>query len=317
MFAFSLTGVTDYLSRLARISHFFNFISCFSVKMLYIVARPADQALPRRLYIYGILCEKGIDHMGLAGGIVGGIIGGIIGGPWGIAIGAGLGAYLTGSGKKPDESETAKIDGFKTFFLCLGKLAKADGVVTQNEADFIKELLHTLELPPEVRKQLIASFNAGKTDPRSFPQCVRALAQYFPPRDNRVALMQSFCTLAIADGSLDSGTKNLLTEAETALDLPGYTVSFIAENFHISTEEPQTVQQTDELTEAYRILDVTSAASDEEIKQARRKKLLEYHPDRIQGKGLPDSFIAFAAEQTRKINDAYDLISARRGMKTR
>ena len=256
--------------------------------------------------------------MGLAGGIVGGIIGGIIGGPWGIAIGAGLGAYLTGSGeKKPGEGAAAKEEGFKTFFLCLGKLAKADGIVTQNEADFIKELLHTLELPPEARKQLITAFNAGKTDPRSFPQCVRALGQYFPDRDDRVALMQSFCTLAVADGSLDSGTKDLLTEAEKVLSLSGYTASFIAENFQSSTEEPHTVQQTDELTEAYRILEVPSSASDEEIKQARRKKLLEYHPDRIQGKGLPDSFIAFAAEQTRKINEAYDLISARRGMKNR
>ena len=56
---------------------------------------------------------------------------------------------------------------------------------------------------------------------------------------------------------------------------------------------------------------------DAEVKQARRKKLLEYHPDRIQGKGLPDSFIAFAAEQTRKINEAYELIASRRGMKNR
>ncbi len=256
--------------------------------------------------------------MGLAGGIVGGIIGGIIGGPWGVAIGAGLGAYLTGSGeKKPGNGEISKTDGLKAFFLCLGKLAKADGVVTQNEADFIKELLRMLELPADVRKLLIASFNAGKTDPRSFPQCVRALAPYFPDRGDRIALMQAFCTLAVADGSLDAGTKTLLTEAEKALDLYGYTESFIAENCRIHKGSPHNVQQTDELTEAYRILEVPADASDEEIKQARRKKLLEYHPDRIQGKGLPDSFITFAAEQTRKVNEAYDLISARRGMKNR
>lgn len=258
--------------------------------------------------------------MGLAGGIVGGIIGGIIGGPWGIAIGAGLGSYLTGSGdKKPEtgKDDSLNPDSLMAFFLCLGKLAKADGVVTQNEADFIKELLRTLELPADLRKQMIAAFNRGKTDPRSFPQCVRALAQYFPERKDRVTLMQTFCTLAVADGSLDAGTKSLLIEAEKTLNISGYTASFIAENCQTHKDEPRTAQQTDELTEAYRILEVTSAASDEEIKQARRKKLLEYHPDRIQGKGLPDSFIAFAAEQTRKINEAYDLIAARRGMKKR
>ena len=259
--------------------------------------------------------------MGLAGGIVGGIIGGIIGGPWGIAIGAGLGSYLTGSGKsEPEESqETDGAQGIKTFFLCLGKLAKADGIVTQNEADFIKSLLHELELQDDEKKQLIAAFNAGKTDPRTFPQCVLALANFFPDRNDRANLMQTFCVLAIADGPMDTGTKELLTVAERFLDLSGFTDNFIAENFQTNgeehTEEPCVAPQTDDLAEAYRILEVSSDASDEEIKQSRRKKLLEYHPDRIQGKGLPDAFIAFAAEQTRKINDAYDLIAVRRGMK--
>ena len=158
-------------------------------------------------------------------------------------------------------------------------------------------------------------FNAGKTDLRTFPQCVQALAPCFPDRGDRVSLMQTFCTLAIADGSLDSGTEALLTAAEKTLNLPGYTKTFIAENCRTHTDAPHRAPQTDELSEAYRILEVTTKASDDEIKQARRKKLLEYHPDRIQGKGLPDSFIAFAAEQTRKINEAYDLICARRGTK--
>ena len=259
--------------------------------------------------------------MGLAGGIVGGIIGGIIGGPWGIAIGAGLGSYLTGSGQKKTE-EPRKTDGFaglKAFFLCLGKLAKADGVVTQNEADFIKGLLRELDFQGDVKKQLIAAFNAGKTDPRTFPQCVRALASYFPDRSDRTNLMQTFCVLAVADGTLDKGTKSLLTEAEKLLNLNGFTDHFIAENFQTyreeHREEPRVAPRTDDLAEAYRTLEIPPASTDAEVKQARRKKLLEYHPDRIQGRGLPDSFIAFAAEQTRKINEAYELIAARRGMK--
>lgn len=254
-------------------------------------------------------------------GLAGGIIGGIIGGPWGIAIGAGLGSYLTGSGKSEPEGsrKTDGIQGLKVFFLCLGKLAKADGVVTQNEADFIKGILRELDFQGDAKKQLIAAFNAGKTDPRTFPQCVQPLASFFPGRNDRTSLMQTFCVLAVADGSLDAGTKALLTEAEKLLNLSGFTDNFIVENFRTHSEEhreePRVAPQTDELAEAYRTLEIPPASTDAEVKQARRKKLLEYHPDRIQGKGLPDSFIAFAAEQTRKINEAYELIAARRGMK--
>ena len=249
-------------------------------------------------------------------GLAGGIIGGIIGGPWGIAIGAGLGSYLTGSGQEKPE-DLSKTDGLKTFFLCLGKLAKSDGIVTQNEADFIKGLLRELDCQGDVKKQLIAAFNAGKTDPRTFPQCVRPLASYFPDRNERISLMQIFCILSVADGSLDVGTQELLTEAERLLDLSGFTDHFIAENSQTHREKPHAAPRTDELAEAYRTLEIQPASTDEEVKQARRKKLLEYHPDRIQGKGLPDSFIAFAAEQTRKINEAYELIASRRGMKNR
>lgn len=250
--------------------------------------------------------------MGLAGGIIGGIIGGMVGGPWGAAVGAGLGAYLTRDGQT---DTTPRTGGLEAWFLCLGKLAKADGIVTRNEADFIQELLRSLELPAEARKKLIDAFNRGKTDPRLFPQCVQAMAAHFPNRDHRASLMRTFCVLAVADGGLDDAIRLLLISAENALDLPGYTASFIAENFHTRTEdrEPRAARSAEELAEAYRVLEVPPDATDEEIKLARRKKLMEYHPDRIQGKGLPDSFIQFAAEQTRRINDAYELIRARRG----
>ena len=224
--------------------------------------------------------------MGLAGGIIGGILGGMIGGPLGAAIGAGLGAYVTGSGE--EKASPPKSDGLEAWFLCLGKLAKADGVVTRNEADFIQEVLRSGNFPAEVRKKLIDAFNRGKRDPRLFPQCVRAMAPFFPDRDDRSTVMRTFCVLAIADGGLDDSIRLLLIAAENVLGLSGYTASFIAENFPKREQEkpPHAAPPSDDLAEAYRILEVPPNATAEEIKLARRKKLMEYHPDRIQGKGL-------------------------------
>ena len=55
-------------------------------------------------------------------------------------------------------------------------------------------------------------------------------------------------------------------------------------------------------------------SSFEDIKKAYKKKISEFHPDKIQGKNLPDSFIKFANEEAAKINDCYDTIRKHKGL---
>lgn len=83
--------------------------------------------------------------MGLLGTVIGGLIGGMIGNLPGILIGAGLGAYITRD--QPQNGKNVQGTGSQmpdkhlvSLFRCLGKLAKADGLVSQDEADFAKSL---------------------------------------------------------------------------------------------------------------------------------------------------------------------------------
>jgi len=67
------------------------------------------------------------------------------------------------------------------------------------------------------------------------------------------------------------------------------------------------------LQECYIIL---GCAEDDDFKTIKRKYralISEYHPDKIQAKGLPDSFLQFATEQMQKINLAYEIIKSHRG----
>ena len=60
-------------------------------------------------------------------------------------------------------------------------------------------------------------------------------------------------------------------------------------------------------------LGVTSAATDAEIKRAYRRLISQNHPDKLAGKGLPESMRELAEERTREINTAYETIKEARG----
>jgi DnaJ like chaperone protein len=65
----------------------------------------------------------------------------------------------------------------------------------------------------------------------------------------------------------------------------------------------------------YAILGVSTSDSDEEIKSRYRKLVMEYHPDKIVSKGLPEEFTKFAEDKFREIQQAYDEIKKERGIK--
>lgn len=54
------------------------------------------------------------------------------------------------------------------------------------------------------------------------------------------------------------------------------------------------------------ILGVTLDATFEEVRDAYRHKVQQYHPDRLSAAGMPKEFVQMANERTACINDAYD-----------
>jgi DnaJ like chaperone protein len=65
--------------------------------------------------------------------------------------------------------------------------------------------------------------------------------------------------------------------------------------------------------DAYAALGVPSSATDAEIKQAYRRLMSQNHPDKLAGKGLPESMREMAEQRTREISTAYATIKEARG----
>ena len=63
---------------------------------------------------------------------------------------------------------------------------------------------------------------------------------------------------------------------------------------------------------AYKILEITSEASDDEVKKAYRNMAKKYHPDKVAYLG--EDFKKAANEKFKKLNDAYEQIKKERGL---
>ena len=62
------------------------------------------------------------------------------------------------------------------------------------------------------------------------------------------------------------------------------------------------------LDNAYKVAEM----SDLEIKKGYREKCVQFHPDKLISKGLPEELMKYANEQLAKINEAYETIKKAR-----
>jgi DnaJ like chaperone protein len=67
------------------------------------------------------------------------------------------------------------------------------------------------------------------------------------------------------------------------------------------------------LNDAYAAIGLSAAATDAEIKRMYRRLMSQNHPDKLAGKGLPESMRELAEERTREISIAYAIIKEARG----
>ena len=260
--------------------------------------------------------------MGLAGGIFGAVIGGIFGGPLGAVIGGGLGAFLTGSGSGNSQlaqQQMAVKNCYGIFFQCLGKLAKADGRVSEDEAEFVRELLHSWQFTPDIRKYMIKEFNSGRDSSESFGSLVSKLndqINFLQSAELKKNMTELFCLLVAVDHLASENEQALLREAGRILNTSYVVDDFFAANTSGSSNRhpADRAAQGSSLAECYKLLGITPEATDAEVKKAYRKKAAEFHPDKVQASGLSNDFIQLAKEQFQKISNAYETICKARNM---
>ena len=224
-------------------------------------------------------------------------------------------AYGTGA-INPLQSAQRQAVFLETVFISMGKLAKADGHVSQDEIDHVELFMQKLGMTTEHRKQAIASFKQGTAaDFDITPTYQRFMSVCGHTRDLKQMLLVYLIVMAFADGHFHPAEEALLSDLASRL---GYDqaafkqlLDMVLNQSHMAGGQASTAEALDD---AYKALGVGKESTDAEVKRAYRKLISQYHPDKLIGQGMPEDMIAMATEQAKEIQLAYDLVKKSRNI---
>jgi len=220
----------------------------------------------------------------------------------------------------------------ETVFSLMGKLAKADGRVSEQEITHVEQFMQQLGMTAEHRKQAISYFKAGSAKDYQIDPILREFNTIATRSANLKQLVIVYLIgVAMADGSMHPNEISLLREIAQKV---GYSAQAFEQLLAMlqgqdqfyggayqrgqhrqggySTSEPSPANS---LQAAYQALGVKESDSNAVIKRSYRRLVREFHPDKLMGQGVPEDMIKIATERSQEIQVAYDLIKKDRGMK--
>jgi len=197
------------------------------------------------------------------------------------------------------DPELRRKVAFSVAMIALSaKMAKADGVVTQDE---IRAFQDIFAVPPQERRNVARLYDLAKQDTAGFDVYAERIAGLCGSGEQDCAILEDILDglfhIAKADG--------VLHELEAGF------LHHIAEIFRISEQHYQSILARHvNLGEAdpYVVLGIGRDRPFPEIRARYRKLVADNHPDRLIGRGMPEEFIAIATRRIAAINAAFESI---------
>jgi len=239
---------------------------------------------------------------GLIGWASGGPIGALLGYVLGSLTEKGLRAATTDNSKQQQYRSYSAIEQRNSFMVSLLVLSsaviRADGKLLQSEMNYVKAFIQTNFGPGAVSEamRILSELNEKNINIYSVGEQISRNMNY----SQRLQLMHYLADLANADGNVCKQEKDMLEAIARAISISSSDAESIIAMFYHSSDS------------AYPILEISSFASNEEVKQAYRKMAMKYHPDKVATLG-PDVQKA-ASEKFRNIQQAYETIKKERGI---
>ncbi|MGH1383283.1 TerB family tellurite resistance protein [Kordia sp.] len=242
--------------------------------------------------------------MGWISSAILGSIGFAIGGPIGAIIGVGLGA---GPSRNTEQKQLSNLEQkqyvtFITIFSLSAKIAKADGVVSQEEINTLKHLMkNDLKLDADGQNAAIKIFREAKSSNKTFEEIANDYYNAFPyDKEQLLMIVEILFIVAAADSVYHANEERMIKRIFNIFRLSDVEYSNMKSLFFEETDK------------YYKVLNCTKHDTPETIKRNYRKLASEYHPDKVVSKGLPEEFEAFAKNKFQEIQLAYETIKKER-----
>ena len=254
---------------------------------------------------------------------IGGALGWSFGGPIGAIIGLAIGSlidgstqgggFLLGDGNPQQQRRTRQTSSrsrtqtrtrpqtrsgdFEVSLLILASvIIKADGKQDQSELDF-------------VRKQFVSMYGKVRAN-HAFKLFKNVSKQHIPVRKvcvqiremmdhaSRLQLLHFLFGIAKADGMVTDDEVSQIYMISGYLGISTRDYGSIKAMFYNSTDN------------AYKILEITKEATDDDVKKAYRKMAKKYHPDKVIHLG--EAHQKGAEEKFRQVQNAYEKLQKER-----
>ena len=194
---------------------------------------------------------------------------------------------VTGASTPPEKSVA-----FTIGMIALGaKMAKADGVVTDDEVLAFREVFH---VPEKDMPAVERVFNLAKLDIAGFDTYASQVAKLFPKKPEVLEnVLDGLFHIAKADGIIH---ENEILYLESVAEIFGFDKTAFARirARHVMMED-----------DPYEVLGVARAMELSAIKKKYRALVKNLHPDKQMAEGVPAEMVRLATDRLARINAAF------------
>ena len=233
----------------------------------------------------------------------GGPIGGILGFALGSVIdgfsGVDMGDFRQTTSHRSRPRMTSSGDFEVSLLILAAVVIKSDGRVDRRELDFVRQSFKGMYGADRANKAFKLFGGIIKNNNISTRQVCIQIRQMME-HSSRLQLLHFLFGIAKADGNVSE------VEMQTIHRIAGY--------LYINDRDFESIKAMfyNEVSSAYKILEITKSASNDEVKKAYRRMVKKHHPDKL--RHLGEEHIKGAEEKFRKIQQAYEQIQKERGM---
>ncbi|MFM9943972.1 MAG: TerB family tellurite resistance protein [Bacteroidia bacterium] len=207
-----------------------------------------------------------------------------------------------------------------SFLVLTAAVLRADGTVTRNELEFVKELYKQNFGIDKTKADMLVLRDILQGEIIQWETACLGIKQNMIQTE-RVKLIHYLFGIAKADGSITQNELNTIRNISLNISLSQwdfeaikvrFTHTYSQENYEGYTGGYGRQTSFYKRDDHYKTLGLESSATDEIIKTTYRKLARQYHPDKHASKSPQE--VKAAEEKFKKIQEAYNEIKKERGL---